>query len=129
MHQLTKFSKLSPPIPCSGNLSSFKSSTCTHPFTKKCEFPYSLHFMTLLFFCSTTSPIFPSHFLYTKFLEDFGVSLCTLAHMPWIHLPQCRHKVELAFTLKLQTPHGSSLLLDVPSIVMAISLVFPRLTF
>ena len=51
---------------------------------------------------------------------------------PWIHLPHCTHKTELAFTIKIQTSHGSTLLLDKSSCVMPllnITLVFPRLTF
>ena len=50
----------------------------------------------------------------------------------WIHIPHYTHKIELAFTLKLQTQHGSTLLLNKPSFVMPqliITPVFPRLTF
>ena len=82
--------------------------------------------------CYTASPIFPSHFLHAKFFENFGVALFTPAHLPWIHLPHCTHKIEFAFTLKLQTPHRSTLHLDMPSFVMlllTITFVFSRLTF
>ena len=41
--------KLSPPTTCSGSHSSLTSSTGTHPVTKICEFPYCIHFITLLF--------------------------------------------------------------------------------
>ena len=37
--------------------------------------------------CFTVSQIFPSRFLHVKFLENIGVTLFTLAHLPWIHLP------------------------------------------
>ena len=67
---------------------------------------------------STASSIFPSHFLHVKFLENFGVTLFTPAHLMWIHVPHCTHKANLDFYLKLQTPHGSSLLLDKPLFVM-----------
>ena len=68
-------------------------------------------------------------FLHVKFLESIGVTIFTPAQLLWIHLP---HNTELAFTLKLQTPHRSTLLLDMPSFVMpplTITMVFPRLTF
>ena len=54
--------------------------------------------------CSTASPIFPSHFLHARFLDHVGVTIFTPAHLPWIYLPHCRHKTELAFTLMLPTP-------------------------
>ena len=59
------------------------------------------------------------------------VTIFNLAHLPWINLPHCTHKAEFAFALKLQTPHGSILLLDKPSFVMpllSITLVFSRLS-
>ena len=59
-------------------------------------------------------------------------TILTPAHLLWVHLPHCTHNTELAFTLKLQTPHGSTLLLDMSSSVMppqTIPLVFSRLTF
>ena len=81
--------------------------------------------------CSTASPIFPSHFLHVKFLQHLGVSLLNPAHLSWNHLPHCRHKIELTFNLKLQTPHGSTLLLDMPFVVMPIVhyLGFPKVNF
>ena len=44
----------------------------------------------------------------------------TLTHLPWIYLP---HNTELAFALKLQTPHMSTLLLDKPSFVILLLVV------
>ena len=82
--------------------------------------------------CFTVSPIFPSHFLHVKYFFKTGVTLFTPAHLPWIHLPHRTRKIKLAFTLKLQTTHGSTLLLDMPSFVMtplAITSVFPILIF
>ena len=78
------------------------------------------------------SPIFPSHFLHAKFLYNFGVTHFTPTHLLWIHLPHCTHKTELIFTLKLQMPDGSTILLDIPSFVMprrTITFIFPRLAF
>ena len=83
------------------------SSTCTHPVTKICQFPCCFHFITTVF-PAPLPPIFPSHFLHVQFLEYFVVTLFILAHLPWIHLPHCTHKTELAFTLKLPTPHRST---------------------
>ena len=73
-------------------------------------------------------------FLHVIFVHDCGVTLFTPAHLPWIPflLYHTAHKTELAFTLKLQKPHGSSLLLDVPSFVMpplTIILIFPMFFF
>ena len=82
--------------------------------------------------CSTASPMFPSNFLHVKFLENFGVTLFNMTHLPWMDLPHCTHNTELAFTLKLQTPHGSTLLLDKPSFViplLTITLVFSQVNF
>ena len=82
--------------------------------------------------CFNVSQIFPSHFLHAKLLSIFGVWLLTPAHLLWNHFPHCTHKTELVFTPKLLTPHGSTLLLDMPSFVMlplTITLAFPMLTF
>ena len=57
---------------------------------------------------STASPIFPSHFPHVIFLEHFGVTLFTPAHLPWIHLPHCEHKAELAFISSCR-PHMDQL--------------------
>ena len=83
-------------------------------------------------YCSTASPLFPSHFQLAKFHEMYVVTLSTPAYLPWIHLSHCTYKAEVAFNIKLQTPHGSTLLSYVPSYAMmplSITLVFPRLTF
>ena len=82
--------------------------------------------------CSTDSPIFHSHFQHAIYFENFGVILLTPAHLPCIHLSHCTHNTELVITLKLQTPHGSTLLLDKPSFMMqrlTIILVFKMITF
>ena len=114
MQQLTTLTRPNSCTSCSGSYSSLTSSTCSHPVTEICEFTYSFHFIS----CSTASPIFPSHFLHVKCLDNFGVSIFIPAHLPWIHLPHCRHKIELASTLKLQTPYVSALLLDMSPFVM-----------
>ena len=79
--------------------------------------------------CSTASPIFPSHFLHVKCLENIGHPFSP-AHLPWIDLPHCTHNTELAFILKLQIPYGSTSLLDIPSFVrlLTITVIFPMLT-
>ena len=123
MLQLTTFHEPYRPTSCSLSNSSLTSSTYTHSVTKLCEFPYCFHFVTELFFLLHCLPIFSSRFLHVKFFENFHITILSLAHLPWIHLPHCRHKTELAFTLKLQTPHGSSLLLDKPSCVMPLQTI------
>ena len=62
----------------------------------------------------------------------FSVTMFTLVYLPWIYLPHCLHKTKLAFALKLQTPQGSTLPLDKPSVVMlslTITLAYPRIIF
>ena len=79
------------------------------------------------FSCSTASQIFPS-----LLSENFTVTILTPAHLLWIHLPHGTRNTELTFTLKQQTSHETTLLLDKPSLEMpllTINLVFPRLTF
>ena len=102
---------------------------CTHPRSLKyvnfCIVSTSSHNFSS---CTTASPIFPSHFLHLKFLENFGDTHFTPPHLSWIHLP---HSTELTLTLKLQTPHGSTLLLDKSPCVMpplTIILIFQTLT-
>ena len=78
----------------------------------------------------TAFPIYPSHFLQARFFGSLAVTLLTLAHLLWIHLPHWAHKAELAFSLKLHTPHGSTLLWEKPSFVMpSLTILFPRLAF
>ena len=84
-----------------------------------------------LTFQYTTPPALPSHVLHAKFHEHIGTTPLTPAYQPWIHPPHCKHKTELAFTIKPQTPHGSTLLLDMPSLVMptqTMTLDFPQIT-
>ena len=83
------------------------------------------------FSCSAPFPIFPSRILHEFFFESFAVTLFTFVHLPWSTY-HCTKTTELAFTIKLQTPHGSTLLLDKPSFVilpLIITLNLPRLTF
>ena len=75
---------------------------------------------------------FPSDFLQVKIPEMFAVTLFIQAHLSWNHLPHCAHKAELAFSPKLQTPHGSILPLDKPSFLISpltTIFYFPKLTF
>ena len=77
--------------------------------------------------CSTASPIFPS--LHVNFLENFSHPFA-LWHIYSGSTNHTTHNGVLAFTLNLQTPHGSTLLLGIPSFVIPpFTLVFPRLTF
>ena len=107
------------------------SSTCTHPVAKICEFPCCFHFITT-FLPAPVPLLFPSHVQHVIFPKTICFTIFTLAFLQWIHLPHCTHNAELAFTLKLQTPHELTLLLDEPSIVMPlliITLAFLRFTF
>ena len=81
--------------------------------------------------CSTAYPIFPSHRWHAKYIQNVEspVTSFTPAYLPRIHLLHCTRNTEIAFTLKLQTLHGSTLLLDKPSCVMLpliITLVLPK---
>ena len=118
MQQLTAHPNLRPPIYCSDSYSRFTSSpalTLSPRYVNSLTMSTSSHNFTP---CYTASPIFPSCFLHTRFLENIGVTIFTPAHLQWIYLPHCTHKTKLAFALKLQTPHGSILLLDMSSFVM-----------
>ena len=98
IQQLTTFPKLNPPTSCYGSHSSYTSFTGTHLSPR---YVNSLTVSTSsdnLSFCSTASPIFPSHFLHVKLLENFGVILVILAHIQWIHLPHCTHKTDSLYS-------------------------------
>ena len=81
------------------------------------------------FYCTTSSQLFFLlfclfniffTFFVCKFYENYVVTLfiSTHLHLPWIHLPYFNNKAEFALTLKLQTPHGSTLLFDIYLFVM-----------
>ena len=133
IQQLTAIHKLNPPTTCSGSHSSLTSTTCTQPVTKMCEFSITVSTSSHnVSSCFTASPIFPSHFLHVQLVESLGVTLFILAYQPLIHLLHCAHNAEIAFALKLQKPHGSTLHLDKSSCVMPLqtnTLIFPRITF
>ena len=102
---------LSPPTSCSGSSSSLTSSTCTHPATYICELSYCFNFtwVFVLFHCL-------SNISFTK--GDHKISPFPLLHIHHRFTPHCTCKTEWAFTLKLQTPHGSTFLLCKPCFVM-----------
>ena len=97
------------PTSCSDSHGSLTPSTCIYPVTKmsiNALFPL-LH----IIFPSAPLPLQYSLHIFCKqnFFKNV-VTILTPAHLPWIHLPHCTHKTELAFTLKLETPHWSTLL-------------------
>ena len=132
MQQLTVLPKLIPPTSCSSCHSNLTSSTCSPilpRYVKSCTVSTSSHTFSS---CSTASPVLPSHFQHVKFLKNLGVTILAPVHLLWINLPQCRHKTELVFTLKLHSPHVSTLFSVIPAFVMlplTINLVFSILTF
>ena len=61
-----------------------------------------------------------------KFSENFVVTILTVAHLLWIHVPYCTHKNEVTYR------HHIGKILDNPSFAMSpltITFIFPRLTF
>ena len=102
MQQLTTFSKLSPPTFCSGSHSILASSTCTHPCYL---YIYINSFSHDFSSCSSTSPVFHSHFQQATIRQDFIVTLFTPAHPLWDHLPHCAHTTELVFMLLSRRQH------------------------
>ena len=90
IQHLATFPKLDPITSCSGSHSSLTSSTCI------LLLPRYVNCLTVsttshcFSSCSTASPIFPSHFLRTKFLENVAVTLFTVAHLLWGHIVHTR---------------------------------------
>ena len=88
--------------PCHQDMKTFLLSTPHHITFPSAPQPFQ-HF---------TFPLHTSHF------PQKNIILSTSAHKPWIHLPRCTHKIELAFAIKLSSTHGPSLFSDKPSFVM-----------
>ena len=91
---------------------------------------FLLHYIFFIYFIA--SKIFSSHCLQVKFLENIAVTLFIPPHLLCICMPHYRYKTETTFTFMLLTPHGETLLLDEPSIVlppMTITSVCPRITY
>ena len=106
-------------------------NSCNQPLTPRhANSPTVFTSSHYFFSCFTASTISPSHFTPAEFLENTGVTVFPLAHLPLIHLPHHTHKTKLAFTVTLKTPHGPTLLLDnKPSFVMLQLTITLSITF
>ena len=73
IQQLTVLPTPNPPTSCSGCHSSLTSSTCTQDMSQRYVNSLTVSTSSHNFsFCSTDSPIFPSHFQHVTILENFS---------------------------------------------------------